>query len=428
MITQNPNETKIDRTFGVPEIRHGYHAIPHCFCRSSTFQAARRERVNDENENMYSSEINIKKFATKNITILSNNTEVVQSDLNVWGECIKRAKISNFENIKFSRSEFLSSLELCDGTSDRKFLDGSIRRLLSCRLDIKNDYRKYIGPLLNHCDFDFEKGKINININPQISILFHGDSYRYINFSVRKKLRLKPLALFLFNFYDSHSSKVYPMSIELLHKLSGSKTVLKSFGQQLLIALISIENVTDWKFEIINKKLVHIYKNSNNNAMDLKRTAQDTFINSEVNYVKKNVNESLAKIAQDVTVNSEIENVDDIGLVGFDRFWALYPKKENKIGAMAVYKAKKCSSFINEMLADVDIRLTRDDQWTKEGSRYAPYAANYFMNERWKDDLNYDDPNWMIKASVNKVIEIKTPSKIPTQFFDFTKLKKKSDE
>lgn len=71
-------------------------------------------------------------------------------------------------------------------------------------------------------------------------------------------------------------------------------------------------------------------------------------------------------------------------LGGFPAFWEVYPKKEDKATASAVWRA-----LTNEeralAIADVKVRASSKD-WTKEGGKYIPLPKTYLIGKRWEDE------------------------------------------
>ncbi len=72
------------------------------------------------------------------------------------------------------------------------------------------------------------------------------------------------------------------------------------------------------------------------------------------------------------------------GASQFDRFWAIYPRKEKKKDAQIVWKRKKLDALADLILNDVNARIQRHGAW-KEG--FIPHPTTYLNGERWNDEI-----------------------------------------
>lgn len=68
----------------------------------------------------------------------------------------------------------------------------------------------------------------------------------------------------------------------------------------------------------------------------------------------------------------------------FDDFWKIYPRKENKKKAMAIWKRKKLDAQAEMIISDVLARKVRHQSWL-EG--FIPHATTYLNGERWQDAI-----------------------------------------
>ena len=97
-----------------------------------------------------------------------------------------------------------------------------------------------------------------MEINPKLAAFYGRTQWTQIDWEQRQQLRGKPLALWLHGFYASHAAP-YPLSVEYLHKLSGSQTKqLWKFKQNLTQALRDLEAVGAIKAFEIRDELVHV--------------------------------------------------------------------------------------------------------------------------------------------------------------------------
>jgi len=73
------------------------------------------------------------------------------------------------------------------------------------------------------------------------------------------------------------------------------------------------------------------------------------------------------------------------GSAGFEKFWSLYPKKENKKKALATWVKLKLESQTEEIILGLE-KHCGSEQWAKRG--IIPHAKTFLNGERWKDELD----------------------------------------
>jgi hypothetical protein len=70
----------------------------------------------------------------------------------------------------------------------------------------------------------------------------------------------------------------------------------------------------------------------------------------------------------------------------FDRFWALYPRKTDKLKARKAWdRLKPENGLAEEILAAVGRQRTWP-AWSKDGGAFIPHASTWLRGERWKDE------------------------------------------
>jgi hypothetical protein len=119
--------------------------------------------------------------------------------------------------------------------------------------------RTYFSSLIDHGIRDTKTGHYTIQLSKSLIKLYAQTTW--VDFEQRAKLRRKPLAQFLHGYYSSHK-KPYPIKIETIHKLSGSKNKqMANFKTKVVSAmdeLVKIGFLTDYKIDgekvIIGKK------------------------------------------------------------------------------------------------------------------------------------------------------------------------------
>jgi hypothetical protein len=92
--------------------------------------------------------------------------------------------------------------------------------------------------------YDDKEEIYTLRLNPSIIGLYQA-GWTAIDWDVRKKLRRKPLALWLHGYLSSDAEN-YPTKLETLRRLSGSKTKeLRFFKVNLKAALVDLEEATE---------------------------------------------------------------------------------------------------------------------------------------------------------------------------------------
>ena len=145
-----------------------------------------------------------------------------QSDLDVWEQTLHLARMHPLgTRCNFTVHAFLKVLGRKTGKSDHEWLKDVFRRLAGAVVEITHDRFTYAGSLLEfYRDEDTERYRLEIN--PKIKSLYDA-GWTATDWQQRQRLRRKPLALWLHGFYASHADP-YPMKVEKLMQLSGSRT------------------------------------------------------------------------------------------------------------------------------------------------------------------------------------------------------------
>ena len=71
----------------------------------------------------------------------------------------------------------------------------------------------------------------------------------------------------------------------------------------------------------------------------------------------------------------------------FDRFWAAYPRHENKPAARKAFaKADPDEELLLTMLTAIE-KQKASSQWQENGGQYIPHPATWLNGRRWEDEL-----------------------------------------
>lgn len=224
------------------------------------------------------------------IKIRFTGMQLDQSDLDVWEQAVELARFHPLGNIcQFSIHGFLKALERDTGKGQYEWLKDVLRRLMSSGVEITHGRYTYGGSLLEFT-YDEKEETYVLRLNPTIIGLYHA-GWTAIDWEVRKKLRRKPLALWIHGYLSSDAEN-YPTKIETLRYLSGSKTKeLWKFKQNLKTALVDLEeategrmggtltgNLVEWKRQPTASQARHLAKKKAAKAGSNRRRNQPTIV------------------------------------------------------------------------------------------------------------------------------------------------------
>ena len=75
----------------------------------------------------------------------------------------------------------------------------------------------------------------------------------------------------------------------------------------------------------------------------------------------------------------------------FEEFWKVYPKKIGKGAAYKSWKIIKPSDVLKEKIINAVKMQCNSIQWQKEGGQYIPNPSTWLNQERWNDELKYNN-------------------------------------
>lgn len=113
--------------------------------------------------------------------------------------------------------------------------------------------------------------------------------------------------------------------------------------------------------------------------VSLPKKPEIPIINPELMPPPKNLKETMKETLK-ANRQSLVENAPS----RFDDFWAVYPSKENKKKAKAVWTKKKLDLKADMIIADVIRRKACHKKWL-EG--FIPHPTTYLNGERWEDEI-----------------------------------------
>jgi hypothetical protein len=229
-----------------PEVKRG---VPNAVLRGALFAAVQgKGRIAMERELL---------AVQKGIEIRFTGWQLTQSDLEVWEQALHLARQHPLgTRCDFTARGFLKALGR--RTQNHEWLKGAFARLSGAVVEITHGHRTYFGSLIEGGVRDEDTGRYVLEINPKLAALYTATRWTATDWEQRKRLQGKPLALWLQGFYASHAEP-HALSVEYLHRLSGSRTKqLWKFKQNLTQALRDLEAVGAIRsFEIVND-LIHV--------------------------------------------------------------------------------------------------------------------------------------------------------------------------
>lgn len=209
-------------------------AIPNSFLRSALFSVGAKNE-----ERQY---INGEDFTALNgIKVRYKGERLDQDDLDVWQhvvQIVRQQKLGS--KCRFRFSNLLKVAGLTDTGKNRIALQTRIERLVANAMTVKQGHYTYIGSLIRFAAHDEGTKEWVIELDEKLLPLFASDQFTQVQWAVRKALGKRQLAKWLHGFYSSHK-KPYPLKIDTLYKLCGSRTGNKAkFAQMLREALDAI--------------------------------------------------------------------------------------------------------------------------------------------------------------------------------------------
>ena len=173
-----------------------------------------------------------------------------QSDLEIWEQALHLARMHPLgTHCDFTAHAFLKALGRSTGKPMHEWLKDTFARLAGAVAEITHNHFTYGGSLLEfYRDEDTERYRLKIN--PKIKALYDA-GFTQIDWQQRQQLARKPLALWLHGFYASHADP-YPVSVEKLRQLSGSRTKqIKHYKANLKKSMALLQSIGAIKgFEI----------------------------------------------------------------------------------------------------------------------------------------------------------------------------------
>jgi TrfA protein len=199
--------------------------------------------------------------AVNGIEVRFKGEQLNQEELEVCAQVFHLARLHPLGNICHTSAHgLLKALGRSTGKTNHEQLHASLIRLQQ-PLEIKIGRLNYSGSLVEKAVKDEHTRHYVITVNADLAALFR-NGWTALDAEERRKLRGKPLALWLDAFYATHEEP-YPYKVETLRDLSGSGTErLRRFREALRRALADLQAtgaIASWDIDPEND-LVYVHK------------------------------------------------------------------------------------------------------------------------------------------------------------------------
>lgn len=239
-------QREAEAVYQMPLWGDAQRAIPNDFARSALFTATKGaggELIDDE-----------KIFSQQGISLFYKGKRLTQDHLDIFCAVMHlHRSLPEGNDVIFTEHGLLKILGRSKGGSDHKRLTSLLTDLTATSLTIHHDEKGKVfwGSLLPEGAANPENGTYRLQVSKTLAKFFN---YGYVAIpqGKRKLLARSPLAKYLHSWLLSHQSP-YPVTIEYIHKISGSKTKsMKSFKQNLTNALerlVEISVLESWCYQ-----------------------------------------------------------------------------------------------------------------------------------------------------------------------------------
>lgn len=231
-----PKDIQLD----LPDIPKLKKIVPNDFVRSALFTVA-----NHRTQRKYSNALEIYSYNSSSITYTGE--ELRQEDEDVWLQLISLASEAKSSMIEIAPYTFLSSIGWPQRVHYRDRLKSCLVRLAATNLSVVNkEFQEGLDLSLVR-KFSWEGGgkskEWRVWLEPEVIRLFSKLGQTYTKLEWEQRIKLRPLAKWLHAFYSTHKHP-YPISLEILRKLTGSKSkTFKHFKSNIREALVELVQV-----------------------------------------------------------------------------------------------------------------------------------------------------------------------------------------
>lgn len=188
---------------------------------------------------------------------------------------------------------------------------------------------------------------------------------------------------------------------------------------RLIDAIVAYDNGGDWQDRIKgNERYVfpgyraRLDRYKKANAGKMKNEEENETEKTEISEIskksesdKKSKNSEIPKVKvyvkdkdiKETPLKRDKEKADALNR-SFDKFWAVYPKHQDKQGALKAFnKISPDDELLNKMLEQITLWKS-SDQWTKDGGQYIPMPATWLNDHRWEDEAPKPRQSYPVKT------------------------------
>lgn len=231
----------------LPSWADSKRGAPNSFLRSALFAAIQSK---DRSKVFVTKKII---FSQKNLRICYTGQQLNQEDMTVWLTLVDLCQ-PNQQGFTCMATAYaiLKRMGLADGGKQRQVLQETLLRLTGGVVEVKAERKLYGSSLVDSFEIDEATGQFKVLLNKNMVWLFGEHDWTALDWQQRQKLRGKPLALKLHEYYSSHAQP-HPVSVDFLRGIAGGTNPHKgSFKRQLgpaLTALVAVNFLSSWQIE-----------------------------------------------------------------------------------------------------------------------------------------------------------------------------------
>jgi hypothetical protein len=240
----------------LPLWQDGKRGSPNSVIRSALFAA-----IQSKDRSLVKDEII---FSQQGFSVKYSGEKLNQEDMTVWLTLVDLVRQNPLgTECNFTAYGILKHMGLNDGGNQRKRLYEHLKRLAGGLIEIKLNRGAYCGSFVDDFYVDGENDRYRLILNKKLINIFRDNDWTAINWDQRKRLRKKPLASKLHEYYSSHERPL-PLTFDFIYRITGStskdKYGFKTKVKAALDELVKIDFLASYKIE--DGKVVVERKNS----------------------------------------------------------------------------------------------------------------------------------------------------------------------
>jgi hypothetical protein len=167
-------------------------------------------------------------------SITFSGLQLDQADKDAWYELLHRARAGlkdseatePFVEVRFSVRDFLRSIGRSEGGGSQKWLEASLERLMSARINIEYKQMQYKGVLLLRQIVNMDTKEVVLHLDRQISTLFLSKTITKVGWRLRLSLS-KDFTKWMYDYIMTHQAppkNPHRIGLEKLYRMSHAST------------------------------------------------------------------------------------------------------------------------------------------------------------------------------------------------------------